>query len=418
MTASPSTDDRLLIQIASYNTAAQGENSLPQDLVDWLSPTLEVSNFLAHDPRAPDIVAVGFQELLPLYLGLSGLSKSVVEERNALILSQIETHAHNKEKYSLVAKSRELRDVQTQWTGCGPAYMGNKGAVGVRFRAEGEDGGLGEVCVCSPDAHEPNLAQRIADYHHIVGSLLFLPLADSSASSPPTTIYSTSHLFFLGDLNFRLSLPPFHALAGINQRDNLLSALSTNEGREELKEFDQLLIEHRKNTILQGLREGEFWRFQCSYKYNIGDVDRYNIQRPPSWTDRVLYTTYTDSPDTPDKTAITNLLYTTIPSYTMSDHKPIVSLLLLPATPSLTSFETIPRLRLPPNYTPIPDRYAVLKRYTGRALDRMIGFIWWFLVIVGAGNAAVGIGNCLLGIGAWTWWKSERIVLGESSDSV
>jgi hypothetical protein len=42
---------------------------VPQDLVDWLSPTLTVSNFLTRAPNAPDIVAVGFQELLPLHLG-------------------------------------------------------------------------------------------------------------------------------------------------------------------------------------------------------------------------------------------------------------------------------------------------------------------------------------------------------------
>lgn len=62
-------DERVLVQIASYNTNLQAERGLPQDLVDWLSPTLQVSNFLSRDPRAPDIVAVGFQELLPLHLG-------------------------------------------------------------------------------------------------------------------------------------------------------------------------------------------------------------------------------------------------------------------------------------------------------------------------------------------------------------
>lgn len=41
--------------------------------------------------------------------------------------------------------SRHVRDVQTQWTGCGPVYIGNKGAVGVRFRVQSKDGGLGEV---------------------------------------------------------------------------------------------------------------------------------------------------------------------------------------------------------------------------------------------------------------------------------
>lgn len=61
--------DRLLVQIASYNTNLQGVHGLPQDLVDWLAPTLQVSTFLSPQRRAPDIVAVGFQELLPLHLG-------------------------------------------------------------------------------------------------------------------------------------------------------------------------------------------------------------------------------------------------------------------------------------------------------------------------------------------------------------
>lgn len=64
-----SENSRPLVQIASYNTNLQAERGLPQDLVDWLSPTLQVSSFLAHERRAPDIVAVGFQELLPLHLG-------------------------------------------------------------------------------------------------------------------------------------------------------------------------------------------------------------------------------------------------------------------------------------------------------------------------------------------------------------
>ena len=64
-----SNEQNLLVQIASYNTNLQGTLGLPQDLVDWLSPTLEVSRFLSGAQRAPDIVAVGFQELLPLHLG-------------------------------------------------------------------------------------------------------------------------------------------------------------------------------------------------------------------------------------------------------------------------------------------------------------------------------------------------------------
>ena len=78
MTVSSSTqghpeDGKLLVQIATYNTNLQGNAGLPQDLVDWLAPTLKVSNFLARGKHAPDIVAVGFQELLPLHLGCKSL---------------------------------------------------------------------------------------------------------------------------------------------------------------------------------------------------------------------------------------------------------------------------------------------------------------------------------------------------------
>lgn len=417
------TSDNLLVQIASYNTNLQGVLGLPQDLVDWLSPTFQVSNFLYRERRAPDIVAVGFQELLPLHLGLSGFSKPVVDNRDALILSQIEANAPNKDRYSLIAKvvnvgvallvygrdegvGRTACDVQTQWTGTGPAYMGNKGAVGVRFRVPGEEGGVGETFtfVCAHlTAYENRLGHRLADYKHIVGTLLFPPIFPDSKI--PSTIYSTSHLFFLGDLNFRLEIPASHPFS---LPDRIKQALDHENAREELKEFDQLLVEHRKGTVFVGLREGQFWKFKCSYKYLHGEVDKYSTKRTPSWTDRVLYATHTDSPDSLDKSNITNLLYTSIPSYTTSDHKPIVCMLLLPpSSPSMPASSAPPIIRLPKHYSPVPDPRAVLKRYAGRMLDRTIGICWWILVLLGAGSGIFGAVNFFLGIGAWTWWRSR-----------
>lgn len=68
----------------------------------------------------------------------------------------------SKDSYSLIAKvvnvgvallvygrdegiARQTCDVETAWTGCGPAYMGNKGAVGVRFRVKDSEGTAGET---------------------------------------------------------------------------------------------------------------------------------------------------------------------------------------------------------------------------------------------------------------------------------
>ncbi|PPQ81227.1 hypothetical protein CVT25_015751 [Psilocybe cyanescens] len=414
--------ERLLVQIASYNTNLQGVLGLPQDLVDWLAPTFQVSSFLSPKLRAPDIVAVGFQELLPLHLGLSGLSKAVIDDRDALILSQIETHSPNKESYSLIAKvvnvgiallvygrddgiARKVSDVHTSWTGCGPGYMGNKGAVGVRFRVSGPEGTAGETYTfvnCHLTAHDHKLQQRIADYRHIVGTLTFP--SEYPDSKTLSTIYKTSHLFLLGDLNFRLELPKTHPLFVKRLTHDFAQITESERIREELKEFDQLTIEKRRGTVFAGLHEGDFWKFKCSYKYKLGEVDKYSTKRTPSWTDRILYATYTDSPDTPSQSAITNLLYTSIPSYTTSDHKPVVSLLLLPPRP-VDAPSSIPIIPLPTAYTPAVDPKATLKCYIGRVLDRVIGITWWIFIFLGAGSGIVGVFNLFLGLCAWTWWK-------------
>jgi hypothetical protein len=66
-------------------------------------------------------------------------------------------------------------------------------------------------------------------------------------------------------------------------------------------------------------------------------------------------------------------------------------------------------LSLPLGFTPRPDPFASIKKYTGRVIDRTVGFVWWLLVIVGVGHVTVGFGNVILGFGTWTWWKSRQV---------
>lgn len=122
-------------------------------------------------------------------------------------------------------------------------------------------------------AHDGKVAQRIADYNHIVSRLLFPPVTPDSEG--PSTIFSTSHLFFFGDLNFRLELPTSHPLAAVCTTPEFTEALSQEDTRQELKEFDQLLTQVRKGQVFSGLHEGDFWKFQCSYKYELGEVNKY-----------------------------------------------------------------------------------------------------------------------------------------------
>ncbi|KAG5219994.1 Inositol polyphosphate phosphatase OCRL [Salix suchowensis] len=382
----PKHTDRLLVQLASYNTNLQALRGLPQDLVDWLSPTLQVSSFLSREKRAPDIVAVDTGTCSER--GEYSLVAKIVNVGVALLVYALDEGV-----------ARSVCDVQTGWSSCGPLYMGNKGAVGIRFRIPSMT--VGFVCA-HLTAHEPRLAERIADYNHIVSTLLFSPLPSSTQKS---TIYDSSHLFYLGDLNFRLTLPPTHSLSGSQNRENLVAALDQESTREDLKEYDQLLVEQRKGIVCIGLKEGAFWKFKPSYKYELGEIDKYTLGRMPSWTDRILYATHTDSLDSPETSNITNVLYTSIPAYTTSDHKPIISLLLLPS-PVKTNDTSVPVIALPSSYKPTPDPNAFLKKVVGRTLDRTIGLIWWLFTVIGAGSFGVGIFNFALGIGAWKWWRS------------
>src|SRR5258707_11134115 len=123
---------------------------------------------------------------------------------------------------------------------------------------------------CHLTAHQHKLKDRIADYAHVVSTLLFsLVFSGSKLSS---TLYQTSHLFLLGDLNFRLDIPSSHPLSATK---DFAQAIESETTRKELKEFDQLTVEKRKGTVFAGLREGDFWKFKCSYKYHLGEVDMY-----------------------------------------------------------------------------------------------------------------------------------------------
>ena len=82
--------------------------------------------------------------------------------------------------------------------------------------------------------------------------------------------------------------------------------------------------------------------------------------------------------------------------------KPIVCLLLLPP---VQFSPTLPMISLPSNYKPRPDPHTVIKRYTGKILDRVIGVAWWLITLLGAGSGVVGLFNFLVGWGAWRWWK-------------
>jgi len=143
--------------------------------------------------------------------------------------------------------------------------------------------------------------------------------------------------------------------------------------------------------------------------------------RLPAWTDRILYASALDQSTT--QTSIESILYTSIPSYTTSDHKPVMALLLLPSpSPALLPpseagpagpGDSATSLLLPPSKRTIPHpgtRYSPdplwqLKRWTGKILGWLIGWPWCFITLLGAGNTVAGVINFILGCAVIYWWK-------------
>ncbi len=117
------------------------------------------------------------------------------------------------------------------------------------------------------------VARRNADHEYIVRTLRCPPTL--LGNKDPSTIFETSHLFVFGDLNYRLELPKMHPTYAIIRLPEFSEALASDKLREELKEYDQLTMEKRKGNVCAGLREGEFWKFKCSYKYVLGETDKY-----------------------------------------------------------------------------------------------------------------------------------------------
>jgi hypothetical protein len=87
-------------------------------------------------------------------------------------------------------------------------------------------------------------------------------------------VFDTSHLFIMGDLNYRLSkLPPRGYPSDGKAGDDILAL---EEERLDMVQNDTLRREQREGRAFGGLREGDLSRFAPTYKRIVGQVDGYS----------------------------------------------------------------------------------------------------------------------------------------------
>merc|ERR1711939_613991 len=111
-------------------------------------------------------------------------------------------------------------------------------------------------------AHDSGLERRNSDYRQIVRRLVFPP---DSLRGVLSQIYSSSYLFFAGDLNYRINASAPRALS----RPEIVSF--AQDDVPTLLKHDQLRQEQERGKTLQHLWEPEI-TFPPTYKYEVGSV--------------------------------------------------------------------------------------------------------------------------------------------------
>ncbi|KAL9251019.1 Type I inositol polyphosphate 5-phosphatase 2-like protein [Drosera capensis] len=175
---------------------------------------------------------------------------------------------------------RHMSNLKVSPVGVGlMGYMGNKGSVSVSMSLY--QSRMCFICSHLSSGHKNGYeTRRNADVH---GTLKRTQFSSTRDVDQPQTIPSHDHIFWFGDLNYRL-----------NMLDVEVRKLVADEQWDRLMESDQLLKELRSGRVFDGWKEGPI-NFPPTYKYSI-DTDRYvgddpkgKKKRSPAWCDRILW---------------------------------------------------------------------------------------------------------------------------------
>ena len=204
----------------------------------------------------------------------------------------------------------------------------NKGAIGLylKMKCNSSDRSSRILLVTGHlAAHVKNVDARNADFHRIVSELeaqapaRFLRPKVNRDGSPAECdgrrlLDSMDHVFFAGDLNYRVDLPREHVEKCI--LDMKRSPSSREKLMRKLLRRDQLLQTIASGQAFAGFDEGKI-TFLPTFKFDKGssDYDTSAKQRVPAWTDRILFRA---------KQKVKVCEYESVADAMHSDHRPVL----------------------------------------------------------------------------------------------
>uniref|UniRef100_A0A3B3QY45 phosphatidylinositol-3,4,5-trisphosphate 5-phosphatase n=1 Tax=Paramormyrops kingsleyae TaxID=1676925 RepID=A0A3B3QY45_9TELE len=279
--------DMITIFIGTWN---MGNASPPPKLNSWFQSKGQgktQDDTACHIPH--DIYVIGSQEDPLGEKEWVDTLKSTLRDITNISFKQISIHTLWNIRIVVLAKPEHENRISHVFsdsvkTGIANA-LGNKGAVGVSFMFN--DTSFGFVNSHLTSGSEKKL-RRNQNYINI---LRFLNLGDKKLN-PFDITHRFTHLFWLGDLNYRIELPSSDA-------ENIVSKIKQQQ-YQDLLMYDQLTQERQEEKVFIDYEEEEI-TFAPTYRFERDTREKYAYTKAkatgtkynlPSWCDRVLRKSY------------------------------------------------------------------------------------------------------------------------------
>ena len=334
---------------------SEGSNSFSN-----AAPPLEPLPGSMKDVNRYSMYCIGFQECpkfddwvktLGTYLGPSYRILTTIKMRDIAMVCFVSIYEWN--HISMV-------ETATEATGYEIASMqlGNKGgvAIGLKWHDEG-------MCFINSHLapHQERSLDRNRDFSQIVSKLGMS--AGKAVEGDMQVTHQYDHVFFFGDLNYR-----------VNEDFKKAVALSNKGDYARLAQVDQLAIEMKEGRAFVGFQEMGPLCFPPSYRWVRGRNEFSNKKnQPPSYCDRILYYSRVAS----EQAHISPLFYGSHDKLMISDHRPVMGCFTVNLRRPFTPWPLHPlakeRLAIPTDTTdlfntntPAPPNKSLLKSASRR----------------------------------------------------